>query len=103
MVYGFRIDRYDPTLEFLRILGNYPLFKLWDESLKKHIFSANSKLKWTTTEGGFFICLVASSIENADKIEKKLIPMLENLDVSESDVELAKKIRTIEILKMKEA
>lgn len=102
MVYGFRINRYDPTLEFLRILGNYPLFKLWDDSLKKFTCNANSQLKWTTKEGGFFICLAATSKEKAEKIDKEFIPMLENLDISQNDIELAKKIRTIEIIKMKD-
>ncbi|MFB0543592.1 MAG: M16 family metallopeptidase [Candidatus Bathyarchaeia archaeon] len=102
MVYGFRIAQHNATWEILRILGNYPLFKLWDDSLKKFSFTVNSQLKWTTTEGGFFICFGATSKENAEKIDRNLIPMLGNLELSENDLELAKKIRTVEILKRKD-
>jgi predicted Zn-dependent peptidase len=102
MVYGFKIDRYDPALDFLRILGNCPHFKLWDQSLKRYCFSASSKLEWTSTEGGFFICLTAPAKKEATEINKRLIPMLENLHLSESDVETVKKIRTLEVLEMKD-
>lgn len=102
IVYGFRISEYDAAWEFLRILGNHPLFGLWNQSLKKLSFSAKALLKWTATEGGFFVCLSASSRKKAEQIDRTFIPTVEDLEVDESQVELARRIRTLEILKGKD-
>jgi len=102
-VYGFKLPRYAPEWEILRIiLGNYPISKLWEEKFSKFTYTLDSKLKWTTTGGGFFLYFGVTSPDNVLKINRNLWNLLKDLKINEEELELAKKIRTLEILKMKE-
>ncbi len=102
VVFGFRIARWEPAWELIRILGNYPLYRLWDRELNDLSVSTSSKLKETSSESGFFISFGATSRMNAMKIDKNLVKMLENVKIKESDVKIARKIRSLEILRMKD-
>jgi predicted Zn-dependent peptidase len=84
------------------IIGNYPTSKLWDKKFANCTYCVGSELRWTATRGGFFVYSGAASIDNAREIDKNLWPLLENLEISESELEWVKKIKSIEILKMKE-
>jgi predicted Zn-dependent peptidase len=103
MVYGFKFPQYDAGWEILGvILGNYPISKLWGEKFSKFTYTVGSQLEVTTTGSGFFLYFGATSIDSAREIDKNLWHLLENLEIDEGELELAKKIRILEILKMKE-
>jgi len=102
MVYGFRLPQYDIGWEILRvILGNYPISRLQKE-FGEFTYTVGSTLGWTTTGGGFFLYFGATSIEKASSVDKHLSQLLERMDIDEKELELAKKIRILEIVKMKE-
>ncbi len=103
MVYGFKLPQYNIGWEILQIiLGNYPTSRIWGEEFSRLTYCVGSQLNWTTTGCGFFLYFGATSIDEACEIDKDLWQLLDNLEIKERDLELAKKIRTIEILKMKE-
>ncbi len=103
MVYGFKLPQYDTGWEILRvILGNYPISRLWGEKFSRHTYTVGSQLEETATGSGFFLYFGATSIDSAREIDKNLWHLLENLEINEGELELAKKIRMLEILKMKE-
>lgn len=103
MVYGFKLPQYDIRWDVLAVvLGNYPMSKLWGEKFHNLTYMVESKLKWTTTNGGFFLYFGANSIDNSYKIDENLWLLLGDFEINERELEFAKKIRLIEILKMKE-
>ena len=104
MVYGFRLPEYNPGWEVLSvILGNYPtISKLWKEIFRGITYHVGSQLKWTYTGGGLFIYLGAASSDAAQKIDRNLYSLLNNPEIDEADIALAKEIKSLEILKMKE-
>lgn len=103
MVYGFNLPQYNPAWEILRIiLGNYPDFRLWDEDFSRFTYTLGSELKWTTSNGGFFLYFGATSTEGTEEIDNNLWKLLKNFELLESELEIAKKIRSLEILKMRE-
>ncbi len=102
MVYGFRLPHYDIGWEILRvILGNYSISRLQKE-FGEFTYTVGSTLEWTSTGGGFFLYFGATSIEAAHSVDKRLSQVLERLDIDEQELALAKKIRILEIVKMKE-
>jgi len=103
MVYGFKIPHYDPEWEILKvILGNYPISRLWGKKFSKFTYTVGSQLEWTNTGGGFFLYFGAISFESAQEIDKNLWQLLKNFDINEEELEVVKKIKILEILKMKE-
>jgi predicted Zn-dependent peptidase len=103
MVYGFNLSQYDIKWELLSvILGNYPISKLWDEKFSKFTYTVGSQLEWTMRGGGFFLYFGATSIGSTYDIDKNLWFLLENLEIAVRELEFVKKIKLLEILKMKE-
>ena len=103
MVYGFNLPQYDIKWELLNvILGNYPISKLWDEKFSKFTYTVGSQLEWTMRGGGFFLYFGATSIGSTYDIDKNLWFLLENFEIALRELEFAKKIKSLEILKMKE-
>lgn len=102
MVYGFGIPEYNIEWEILSvILGNYPISKLWKDRFSKFTYTVGSQLKWTSTGGGFFLYFGANSIGDTYEIDKNLWSLFEDLEIDED--EFAKKIKLIEIWRMKES
>jgi len=102
-VYGFKVSQYDPTWELLKILlGNHPISKLWEEIFSKYTYTVGSSLEWVATGGGFFLYFGATSSSYVPEIERNLWELLQNPKIDEEKVVLAKKIRSLEISKMKE-
>lgn len=103
IVYGFKVSQYDPEWELLKVLlGNHPISKLWEETFSKLTYTVGSTLEWVTTGGGFFVYFGVTSPIYLPEIERNLWELLQNPKIDEEAVVLAKKIRSLEILKMKE-
>lgn len=103
MVYGFGLGEYDVRWEVLRVLlGNYATSILWEDRFASRTYTVGSGLEWTATGGGFLVYLGATSADNAREVDQRLWHLLEDFEIGEEQVEIAKKIRSVEILKMKE-
>lgn len=103
IVYGFKLPQYDIKWEVLQvILGNYPISRLWENKFSKFTYMVNSRLEWTTSGGGFFLYFGATSVNNSHEIDKNLWLLIEDLEIDEEKLEFAKKIKSLEILKMEE-
>ncbi|MBC7194981.1 MAG: insulinase family protein [Caldisericia bacterium] len=103
VVFGFRLPKYDIKWKIISILlGNYPISKLWDEKFKKFTYTVGSELEWTSFGGGLFLYFGVTSDKNLDLIQKNLLSLFQNFDISGKELEYAKKLASMEILKMKE-
>ena len=105
VVYGFRLADYDVAWEVLRVLlGNYAVSILWEERFfgGDLAFGAESDLEWNSDIGGFLVHFSAKSADNARRVDRNLWECLESFDPDEDRVEMVKRIRILEILKMKE-
>jgi len=103
IVYGFRVPQYDAGLEILRvILGNYPISKLCGDLFSGFTYTAGSTMEWTSTGGGLFLYFGASSSSNVREIDNNLWVLSENFEITQREFMTAKKIRSLEILNMKE-
>jgi len=103
IVYGFRVPEYETGWEILSvILGNYWASKMRQTSIDNCVFASNSKIEWTTTNGGFFMSFGVSSREKALRLDNNLWQVLRTLQISDEEFRVAKQIRLLEILKMKE-
>lgn len=102
IVYGFKLPQYSVEWEILSvILGNYAISKLW-ERFSRLTYTVSSRLEWTTTGGGFFLYFGATSHDNIREIDRDLWFLLKGLEINERELEYAKNIKSLEILKMKE-
>lgn len=103
IVYGFRAPEYETGWEILSIiLGNNWTSKMRQTNIDNCVFASNSKIEWTTTNGGFFMSFGASSREKVLRLDNNLWQTLRNLKISDEEFRVAKQIRLLEILKMKE-
>ncbi len=100
IVYAFEIPQYSTEYEILKILlGNYPISKL---SKNEDIYMGSSKTIYTTKGSGFFIYLGVNPNNNIDRLNSTLWNSLENFEITDQELEFAKKIAILEILKMQE-
>lgn len=102
--FGFKIFNFELKFEILEVLfGNYPISILWDEKFKEHSYMVESKVIWSKTHGGFFIYFGANSLGDLEIIEEKFFDTIENYNLTDETLEIAKKIKMVEILKLKES
>jgi len=103
VVYGFKLKEYDIRWKIISILlGNYPISKLWDENFRKFIYTCESQLEFTPENGGLFINFGLNSNKNLDLIHKNFLSLIKNFYITDKELEYAKKLTLMEILKMKE-
>jgi predicted Zn-dependent peptidase len=104
MIYGFKIPDYDIGWEVFNLMigSSHPIAKEW-EVRRKYCYTTETNLEWTKGgEGGLFLYFGANSLRNSEEIDKSLFSVLKGMKIKEEEVEKAKKMLSIEILKMKE-
>jgi predicted Zn-dependent peptidase len=103
LVYGFKLPQYDVRYEILSvILGNNPLSKLWGEKFSKFAYTVGSRMEWTSTGGGLFLYFGAISRDSARELDENLWFLLKNFEIDNKELQVAKKIRSLEISSGKE-
>ncbi len=101
IVYGFPFKRYTYDKLLLSIiLGNYPTSLLW-RTFHKDAYMVESRVEWHEW-GGFFIYLGANS-RNYNIIRRKFENFIEHLHITTENLNIAKKIATIELIEMEKS
>jgi predicted Zn-dependent peptidase len=102
-VYGFKVPKYQLGLELLKIiLGNNPASKLWNNNFKDYA-GFESKLVNQEKLSGLFISFGITNKDGIEAIENNFFSLLNNFTISESELDVAKKILTIELLNLMES
>lgn len=103
LVYGFRLPHYDIGYEILSIiLGRHPLGKLWGDKFSKFAYAMSSRVEWTSTGGGLFVNFGTNSCNSASEIDKNLWVLLRDFDIDEGELEAAKRVKLLKMLRVKE-
>ena len=97
IVYAFPMEKYDIRAHLLSvILGNFPTSLFW-QAFRMDAYMVESRVEWCNSLGAFFLYLGANT-KNEEKVRRKLEEFIGKLQISREDVEIAKKILSIEIL-----
>ena len=103
VVYGFKLPHYEAGYEILNVLlGRHPSGRLWQNSFTELAFTVTTKLEWTNTSGALLINLGSSSYGNLDEIDQRLWRLLTDFDVTDAQVEAAKKAVMLKMLQTEE-
>ncbi len=95
MVFAFPFENYDVrSLVLSIILGNYPTSLLWRE-FHRDTYMVDSKVEWHG-RGGFFLYMGANV--PSEVIRRKFVRFIESWRISSADLDVAKKILSIEIM-----
>ena len=97
IVCAFPLEKYDIRAYLLSvILGNFPTSIFW-QAFHRDAYMVESKVEWYNSRGALFLYLGANT-KNERKMREKFESFIEKLRISREDVEIAKKILSIEIL-----
>ncbi len=97
IVYAFPLKNYELRAHLLSvILGNYPTSLFWREFHRK-AYMVESRVEWHNSQGGFFL-YVGATTKKAGKIRKMFNSFIEKMKISKEDLEIAKRILTLELL-----
>jgi predicted Zn-dependent peptidase len=100
LAYGFKLPHYDMGFEILNIiLGRWSMGKLWQDRFTKNAFTIGSRVEWTSTGGGLIVNFGLNPRASIDEIDKDFCSILENLNVDQTELQIAKRTRTLEILR----
>ncbi len=97
IVYAFPLKNYDLRAHLLSVIwGNYPTSLFWHEFHRK-AYMVESRVEWHNSQGGFFF-YVGANTKNAGEIRKMFNSFIEKMKISKEDLEIAKRILTLELL-----